>query len=62
VTAAGAMTVTRSTNGLLTGTTLGTVPETFGYNAYGEVTSHGVYPLHEAASCRDRMFERMLAG
>ena len=40
VTAAGGMTVTRSLNGLLTGTALGGRSETWGYNAYGEVTSH----------------------
>ena len=39
---AGAMTVTRSPNGLLTGTTLGVVSDTWGYDAYGAVTSHSI--------------------
>ena len=42
VTGAGAMTVNRSTNGLLTGTSLGSVSDTFTYSAYGEVASHSV--------------------
>lgn len=42
ITAAGGMSVTRGTNGLLTGTTVGSVSDSFGFNAYGEVTSHGV--------------------
>ena len=42
LTSAGGMTVTRSPNGLLTGTALGGSSETWGYNAYGEVTSHAV--------------------
>lgn len=42
VTAAGGMTVTRSTNALLTATALGSVSDSFGYNVYGEVTSHSV--------------------
>jgi RHS repeat-associated protein len=39
---AGGMTVTRSMNALLTNTSVGSVADTFGYNAYGEVVSHGV--------------------
>jgi RHS repeat-associated protein len=42
MTSAGGMTVTRSTNGLLTNTSVGSVADTFGYNAYGEVLTHGV--------------------
>ncbi|HYH10576.1 MAG TPA: IPT/TIG domain-containing protein [Thermoanaerobaculia bacterium] len=40
-TSAGAMTLIRyPQNGLLTGTTLGRLAETFGYNEYGEIVSH----------------------
>jgi RHS repeat-associated protein len=39
---AGGMTVTRSMNALLTNTSVGSVADTFGYNAYGEVVSHAV--------------------
>jgi RHS repeat-associated protein len=42
VTSAGGMTVTRSTNGLLTDTSVGSVADTFSYNAYGEVLTHDV--------------------
>lgn len=42
VTSASGMTVSRSTNGLLTSTSIGSVSETFGYNTYGERTSHVV--------------------
>lgn len=43
VTSAGAMTtITHSPNGLLTGTTIGSVSDSWGYDAYGAVTSHSV--------------------
>ncbi|MBX3226241.1 MAG: hypothetical protein KIT84_43360 [Labilithrix sp.] len=42
VTAAGPMTVTRGSAGLLKSTTLGALTETFGYNAHGEVVGHAL--------------------
>ncbi|MBZ4417792.1 PA14 domain-containing protein [Myxococcus sp. RHSTA-1-4] len=56
--AAGSLTVTRNTsNGLLTGTTLGSVTTTQGYNLFGEVTSlvarYGTATLYSATLTRD---------
>ncbi|WP_163995126.1 RHS repeat-associated core domain-containing protein [Pyxidicoccus caerfyrddinensis] len=56
--AAGSLTTTRNTsNGLLTGTTLGSVTTTQGYNLFGEVTSlgakHGTATLYSVTLVRD---------
>lgn len=42
ITSSGGMSVTRSANGLLTGTSVLSVTDAFGFNAYGEVVSHAV--------------------
>ncbi|MCP3142346.1 PA14 domain-containing protein [Pyxidicoccus xibeiensis] len=58
--AAGSLTTTRNaSNGLLTGTTLGSVTTTQGYNLFGEVASlaarYGTAPLYSVTLTRDNL-------
>jgi len=60
LTQAGDMTVARdSTNGLLTGTTLGNITDAYGYNGFGEVTSYNAQfmqvPLYQVSYARDAL-------
>ncbi|MFN0085968.1 MAG: hypothetical protein ACKVX9_11330, partial [Blastocatellia bacterium] len=60
LTVAGALAISRSAvNGLVSGTTLGGISDTRGYNGFGELTSHnasfGASPLYSFSLTRDKL-------